>query len=153
MHQPAYLAAKLVGGRDDIARPALVNLVKAGCPDGFGGSRAMDNVRDVGHRLPQAFGVADRAGAHLNLRQVARDEPPIAGGPEQHDRGKPPVAEAIENMTADEAARPCEQDLQLDQAEFFAHLPQLVEGEIHLLVGVRCHQADADQLLPGRHRR
>ena len=90
---------------------------------------------------------------HLNLRQVARDKPPIAGGPQQHDRGEPPVAEAIENMTADEAARPCEQYLQLDQAEFFAHLPQLVEGEIHLLVGVRCHQADADQLLPGRHRR
>lgn len=77
----------------------------------------------------------------------------VAGGPEQENGGKASCAQAIENVAADKPARSCEQDLQLNQAELFAHLAQLIQGKINLPVCVRCHQADADQLLSGCHRR
>lgn len=76
----------------------------------------------------------------------------VAGGPEQENGGKAPCAQVIENVAADKPARSCEQDLQLDQAKLFAHLAQLIQGEINLPVRVRCHQADANELLSGRHR-
>ena len=81
------------------------------------------------------------------------DELFVAGGPEQENCSKASRTKAIEYMAADKPARSCEQDLQLNQAELFAHLAQLIQGKINLPVCVRCHQADADQLLSGRHRR
>ena len=76
----------------------------------------------------------------------------VAGGPEQENRGQAARTEAIENMAADEPARSCEQDLQLNQTELFAYLAQLVQGEIDLPVRVRCHQADTNEFLSGGHR-
>ena len=152
MHQPLHPARLRVDRGDDIARPGLVNLVKPGNPASLGRPGAMDDVRDARHRLPKAFRVADRAGAHFDVGQMGCDKPLVAGGPEQEGGGQTPPAEAIENVAADKPARSCEQDLQSDQAEFLAHLAQLVQGEINLLVRVRRHQADADQFLSGRHR-
>src|SRR5713226_3644750 len=37
-----------------------------------------------------------------------------------------------------------------DQTKFFGHLPELVQGEVDLLLGVSRHQADADELVAGQ---
>jgi hypothetical protein len=126
MHEPLHLTAICVDGANNIAGPSVVGLVKPGKPARLSGASAMNDVRDAHHRLPEAFRVADRARAQFDLRQMGCEKLCVAGGPEQENGCKAPRTEAIENVAANKPARSCEQDLQLDQAELFANLAQLV---------------------------
>ena len=150
---PALLGVDRV---DDIARPGLVNLVEPGDPAGPGGAGTMDDMGDARHRPLQAVRGVDRTGAQVDVGQMGCNESPAAARPEQQGGGQTPPAEAIEDMAADKPARSCEQGLQSDQAEFLAYLAELLQGEIDLLIGVRRHQADANEFLvraPRRARR
>ena len=139
MDEPLHLTAISIDGANNIARPSVVGLVKPGNPARLSGAGAVNDVRDAQHHLPETFRVADRARVQFDLRQMGCDELRVTGGPEQENGIKASRAEAIENMAANKPARSCEQDLQLDQAELFAYLAQLVQGEINLPVRVRRH--------------
>ena len=77
----------------------------------------------------------------------------FAGRSDQHDRRNATGIESIQDVTADEPGRACDQNFQSGQAKFFAHLAKFLESEIDLRVGVRGHQADSNQFVAGSNSR
>ncbi len=78
MHEPPHPCLS-VGRLDDITGPGVVDLVKLGDAPGPGAAGAVDDVRDAGHRLPEAGRLGDRAGPDLGPGEVGLDETPVAG--------------------------------------------------------------------------
>ena len=99
----------------------------------------MDDVGNAFQSVSEAGGILNGAQTHFWLREAPLNEPTAAGLTQQQRHPDAPHPEPIQDVTSDESARACEQDLQSDQAKLFANCADLFQSEINLLVRVRGH--------------
>ena len=124
--QPLKRGRVSVCGINQIAGPALINLVIFRVTAGLGAAGAMYYVSNTLQRSNQAGRLQNRPRPPLYAVEVTAYKTCIAGRSKKDGARDCARVEGIEDVTADKSGSACDQNFQSGQAEFLANFTKFV---------------------------